>query len=222
MNMNDGMLGGAPRMQPQYQQPFQQQQQPPHPQQMMPGSMGLPPQQQFPQQGIPQQSAPPQPQPQQQQSQQFPVGAGGGGAGMPNKPLQPPTPQSNPELDSKRVTLILDINLELLRHVMSVYKEDRPANEQDPSYFNCMKRLQCNLAYLASLADKSKALPQAPHCPQILSPPQDVPALVEPYRKLQQLFPEVMAYMQQQMALRQQQQQQQQQQMAQRPTQFMG
>lgn len=247
--MNEGMMGGGntgggmpPQMMGfQQQQPASQQQQqhqppPPPPQQqqqqqMPPGAMGMGMNMNMGG-GMPQQNHPQQQQkqrPQQQQPQQYPSQhppqtpqtqqdqSGSRPNSMGNKI---PTPQSNPELDSKRVALILDINLELLRHAMSVHKDDREPANQEQSYLNCMKRLQCNLAYLASLADKTKALPQAPQCPQILTPPPEVASLAEPYRKLQSLFPEIMAYMQQQMALRQQQQQQQQQ----RPpsAQFMG
>lgn len=146
------------------------------------------------QQSMPGQSATPTMQPQMpRQSVSGPGGVGGPG----------PTVNSNPELDAKRIAVVLEINSELIRGAMAVNKEDAGQNDQEPQYFSCMKRLQCNLAYLAALADKSKMLPQT-QFPQILTPPPEIPTLQEPYRRLQALFPEVMVYIQQQLQLRRQ------------------
>ncbi|KAH8689406.1 hypothetical protein BGW36DRAFT_433407 [Talaromyces proteolyticus] len=73
---------------------------------------------------------------------------------------------------------------------------DPTANANDPSkkpsqeYVDCMRRLQVNLAYLATIADRSKkpgaAVPTAP----ILTAPPNMPKLNEMYTKLNELFPE--------------------------------
>ena len=57
-----------------------------------------------------------------------------------------------------------------------------------------MRRLQVNLAYLASMADSNKKKPGAPALPTspaILIPPPDMPDLVPLYKDLQGLFPGV-------------------------------
>ncbi|CAN6649433.1 hypothetical protein TRVA0_023S02080 [Trichomonascus vanleenenianus] len=124
------------------------------------------------------------------------------------------TPQQQLELEQKRVALLLEINTELLKHAIKAKSEAKP-NEPNIMYLACMKRLQANLAYLASQADKSKVPPGAGAFPQILSAPGEVPELADLYRKLQMLFPEVVAFMQQQMLRRNRMQQQQQQTMPQ-------
>jgi hypothetical protein len=124
------------------------------------------------------------------------------------------TTDSKLDQDRKRVALVLEINQELLSITIN-WANDSNKDSPDSTYMLCMKRLQCNLAYLASLADRGKSLPASAAYPQILSAPPEVASLVEPYRRLQQLFPEVVAYMQQQLAMKQRQAQAQAQQQAQ-------
>ena len=57
--------------------------------------------------------------------------------------------------------------------------------------YRCMRRLQANLAYLASIADRAhKPSAQTPAHPAILEPPPKLPSLTESYKKLKELFPE--------------------------------
>ena len=57
------------------------------------------------------------------------------------------------------------------------------------SDYRCMRRLQANLAYLASIADRAhKPASQILASPAIMTAPQKVPGMVEPYRKLTVLF----------------------------------
>ncbi|KAK9261115.1 hypothetical protein V1519DRAFT_492085 [Lipomyces tetrasporus] len=114
------------------------------------------------------------------------------------------------ELDRKRVTLVLEINAELFLESIQIQKAsegDPEKARQDATFIHCMKRLQCNLAYLAGVADRGK-ITHAPQYPQILIPPPDVARLVEPYKKLQELFRDAVTALQA-MQLQQQQQQQQ-------------
>jgi hypothetical protein len=54
-----------------------------------------------------------------------------------------------------------------------------------------MRRLQANLAYLATIADRSKKPGNVvPPGPQILTPPPNVPGMEELYARLNELFPE--------------------------------
>ena len=87
----------------------------------------------------------------------------------------------NLELEQKRVSLILEINVELLRYAMALKDEQSrnsisqsgPGGSDSSTYMACMKRIQCNLTYLASLADKSKSLAiSTPPFPQILAAPR--------------------------------------------------
>jgi hypothetical protein len=60
-----------------------------------------------------------------------------------------------------------------------------------PEYSDCMKRLQANLSYLATIADaKKKAAGQLPVGPAIMIPPTHLKAVHELYKRLNQLFPE--------------------------------
>lgn len=120
--------------------------------------------------------------------------------------------------EKARVTALLDINSMLLQEVVNLQsagksgappsqpgsQEVNPsptseqANEtskgpvQKPSqeYIDCMRRLQANLAYLASIADRAKKSGGVPpSAPAIMTPPANVPSLNEMYAKLNELFP---------------------------------
>lgn len=125
------------------------------------------------------------------------------------------TPQ-RVDLERQRASLVLEINQQL---ILCAIAHQHAENKDQPNsvYSNCIKRLQFNLTYLVSVADRNKPL-MSNMFPQILTPPPDVPALVQPYRKLQQLYPEIVMIMKQQ-ALKRQLQFQQQQQQQQQPTQ---
>lgn len=60
-----------------------------------------------------------------------------------------------------------------------------------PEYNECMRRLQANLSYLATLADaKKKTSGSVPAGPAIMIPPPHLASVQELYKKLNQLFPE--------------------------------
>ena len=60
-----------------------------------------------------------------------------------------------------------------------------------PEFNDCMRRLQANLSYLATIADaKKKSSGSLPAGPAILIPPPHLTAVHDLYKKLNQLFPE--------------------------------
>lgn len=64
----------------------------------------------------------------------------------------------------------------------------KPASQE---YADCMRRLQANLSYLASIADaKKKPQGQIPIGPAIMIPPPHLQEVHDLYKKLNQLFPE--------------------------------
>lgn len=66
-----------------------------------------------------------------------------------------------------------------------------PSKKPSQEYVDCMRRLQANLAYLATIADRSKKPGNVvPPGPQILTPPPNVPGMEELYARLNELFPE--------------------------------
>ena len=67
-----------------------------------------------------------------------------------------------------------------------------PTTSTKPSmeYIECMRRLQGNLAFLATLADRSKkAGSQAPQFPTFMTPPPHLTSINDLYAKLNELFP---------------------------------
>ncbi|KAK8162158.1 hypothetical protein IWX90DRAFT_236058 [Phyllosticta citrichinensis] len=148
----------------------------------------------------------------------------------PTKPAQqPPSSPSTQARDHERISLLLDINKELLIEVMKFKEQGQKAAEglKDPEtkiYINdVMRRLQANLSYLATTYERKASLPG----PAIMSVPSSPPfpaGLADMYTRLQNLFPgwtgaplnPAAQQAQQQQHMRQHmQQQQQQQQMAQ-------
>lgn len=68
-----------------------------------------------------------------------------------------------------------------------------PSKGKPPSqeYQDCMRRLQANLAYLASMADaKKKTAGSLPAGPAIMIPPTHLTGVHDLYKRLNQLFPE--------------------------------
>ncbi|GME27390.1 hypothetical protein BKCO1_3700057 [Neofusicoccum parvum] len=131
--------------------------------------------------------------------------------GQPQKPMAA-TPASPGQLqrEKEQVTLLLEINRELLQEVLRLQEQGKggmmnaqPAPGQDGNkegdaakkvaskeYIDCMRRLQANLSYLASFADHT----QNPHKPvppgpAIMTIPASPQALAEMYTKLGTLFP---------------------------------
>lgn len=95
-----------------------------------------------------------------------------------------------------------------------------PAQKPSQEYIECMRRLQANLAYLATIADRAKKSSGViPAAPAILTPPPNLPSLNEMYAKLNELFPGPHRGPPTTPQQQQQQQQQHQQQQQQRPAQ---
>jgi hypothetical protein len=115
------------------------------------------------------------------------------------------------------VTVLLEINTALLQEVVSLQGKGMAGSQptQTPNsptsadplnnspttdtkgkppsqeYQDCMRRLQANLAYLASMADaKKKSAGTLPAGPAIMIPPPHLTSVHESYKKLNQLFPE--------------------------------
>lgn len=64
----------------------------------------------------------------------------------------------------------------------------KPASQE---YADCMRRLQANLSYLATIADaKKKVSGQLPIGPAIMIPPPHLQEVHDLYKRLNQLFPE--------------------------------
>ncbi|RPA92440.1 hypothetical protein L873DRAFT_1709977, partial [Choiromyces venosus 120613-1] len=105
--------------------------------------------------------------------------------------------QNQLQLDKSRVTLILQINTELLRETINLQANGKGTGGEenktpDKGYIECMRRLQCNLAYLAAIADRShKPASQIPPSPTILLAPPGMPVLERMYKDLQGLYPGV-------------------------------
>ncbi|KAK6507361.1 hypothetical protein TWF481_005798 [Arthrobotrys musiformis] len=110
--------------------------------------------------------------------------------------------QNQLQLEKSRVSLLLEINTELLKESLNLQAtkaaasaapdttEDMKALEK--SYNECLQRLKVNLAYLAAMADRRASTPAAP---ALLVPPSNIPSLIEPYKKLQALFPGISSAM---------------------------
>lgn len=169
------------------------------------------PVQQQPPQPQPQQQPPAQPQTQPQQQQQQPA---------PSQGTPQPPPQSGPMAarEKARVATLLDINSMLLQEVVNLQSAGKagapptqqgaqesnpspgsdqgseaskaPAQKPSPEYIECMRRLQANLAYLATIADRAKKSGGVPPpAPAIMTPPPNMPSMGEVYNKLNELFP---------------------------------
>jgi hypothetical protein len=117
------------------------------------------------------------------------------------------TPDSS-SLDKQRVTLILDINSHLLEQIQLLQATGKggdvqtPANPSQPAadpaeakkpsreYVEPLRRMQANLAYLASLAERhQKPNANAPPWPQVMTAPPGDEKLAGMYARLQGLFP---------------------------------
>ncbi|KAL1966199.1 hypothetical protein VTN77DRAFT_4751 [Rasamsonia byssochlamydoides] len=107
-----------------------------------------------------------------------------GKAGLP--PMPPGSQQSSPTQEQQSASPVS--SAEQQNHANDASKP--PAQKPSQEYIECMRRLQANLAYLATIADRAKksggVLPAAP---AILTPPPSLPSLNEMYAKLNELFP---------------------------------
>ncbi|KAI9370302.1 hypothetical protein BJX61DRAFT_100902 [Aspergillus egyptiacus] len=122
--------------------------------------------------------------------------------------------QATTAREKERVSVLLEINSMLLQEAINLQTAGKaggpPAQQgaqeanpspttestpdknapRSPEYVNCMRRLQVNLAYLATVADKGKkSAGVVPPTPAIMTPPPNLPAVNELYNKLNELFP---------------------------------
>ncbi|KAE8351198.1 hypothetical protein BDV28DRAFT_137611 [Aspergillus coremiiformis] len=129
-------------------------------------------------------------------------------------PAPPATPSPATVREKARVAVLLDINSMLLQEVVNLQaagkaggppaqpQDANPSSDQAPDaakgptqkpsqeYIDCMRRLQANLAYLATIADRAKKSGGVPPAtPGIMTPPPHMPSMNEMYRKLAELFP---------------------------------
>ncbi|KAH3668440.1 hypothetical protein OGAPHI_002194 [Ogataea philodendri] len=129
-------------------------------------------------------------------------------------------PQINMEIDKKRIDVLLRINTVLLHkclllqpYILSKSNSMNPDyNQRRDTYQNYLKRIHFNLTCLASINDIHSSPPNVPKknysIPQIVLPPPELPELNEPYKLLNQLYPEALPFFQKRMeTLRQQQSQ---------------
>ncbi|KAK6456721.1 uncharacterized protein RJT20DRAFT_33990 [Scheffersomyces xylosifermentans] len=116
-------------------------------------------------------------------------------------------------LDRERVTCLLLINTHLMKKAINIYLTvlcNPQAQQQMPpqarqsaieSYQNCTRRLHCNLSVLNYIHEKYHSDPsQEPShnkasFPIMLSPPQEMPELIQLYTKLQELYPEALQFL---------------------------
>ncbi|KAM5468429.1 hypothetical protein MferCBS49748_003476 [Microsporum ferrugineum] len=68
-------------------------------------------------------------------------------------------------------------------------KPAAPAGKPSQEYVDCMRRLQANLAYLATVADRAKKTgATGPQTPAIMTPPPHLPSVNQLYASLNELF----------------------------------
>ena len=95
---------------------------------------------------------------------------------------QPNQPQQSPNSPTSATDSALN------KSPTDAPKQGKPASQE---YNDCMRRLQANLSYLATLADaKKKSSGPLPTGPAIMIPPPHLTGVHALYKKLNQLFPE--------------------------------
>ncbi|PGH23618.1 hypothetical protein AJ80_02399 [Polytolypa hystricis UAMH7299] len=110
-----------------------------------------------------------------------------GKAGMP--PTQPGSQQSSPTQETGTASPTSTADFQGAQSQNAGPDGARPANKPSQEFLECMRRLQANLAYLATVADRGKKSgAAAPQAPAILNPPPNVPSINELYAKLNELF----------------------------------
>lgn len=160
-----------------------------------------------------------------QQQQQRHSMANGSFGGQPQAPSQgqsqsilPPLSPKSATREKLRVTILLEINSQLLQEIISLQAQGKaglpshsenagsptsatdPQNsihspsggnkQPSPECADCMRRLQANLSYLAAVADRHKRTSGSfPSCPAILTPPPHLKGINDLYQKLNQVFP---------------------------------
>lgn len=130
------------------------------------------------------------------------------------------------ELDKKRIQILLSINTVLLKKCSQLQRQMFPEMESQQAqpreqFQNYMKRVHMNLSCLATINERHNGSgqppnPSKPQFPTTITPPQEMPELVDLYSELQQVYPEAVQFIQRRIIMmRQQQQMQQSQQMQQ-------
>ncbi len=110
-----------------------------------------------------------------------------------NEPTNPASHPIDLQKEKECVQVTLYINSELLRESLRISASmdgDAEEKQRNPHYMACLQRLQMNLAYLASVADRSHK-PQDPllrRGPQNLQPPPTMPQLKNAYKRLKVLL----------------------------------
>lgn len=123
--------------------------------------------------------------------------------GTSQSPKSPQSPGSQSR-DAQRVTLLLEINMELIAEVSRLQSQGKggacspqqqaqlksqgqPDNMASDEYIQTLRRVQANLGYLMPKAqnDPSKAPPGPAH----MTPPAHMPQLQSLYDQLKELFP---------------------------------
>ncbi|KAG5360487.1 hypothetical protein CJU89_3558 [Yarrowia sp. B02] len=198
MNMNIGYQNqGQGYGQGQMMGGQQPQQQPQAPQQPMGQGMGMSPQMNFHLgQG------------QQAQQPQMGMNQGQGAPGQPQGQPQRPPPTLNPQqqarmhqIATQRFLIMKELNSALIKLAIGSSSFHPPiAQGQQPNpdpeaYRAVMQRLQGNLIYMASIADRLQKTPsvnldQVLPAPTFLTAPDCAPFLAPMYQRLKQLFPE--------------------------------
>lgn len=124
------------------------------------------------------------------------------GTASPGAAAGPPAGAGSPQ-EKARVSILLEINSSLLQEVQNLQNAGKAGttgqqgqdstDQSDASkqeYLECMRRLQSNLGYLANIADRGKKTGGVPpSAPSITTPPPNMPALNEPYARLNELCP---------------------------------
>ncbi|MCJ1364864.1 hypothetical protein MMC16_003981 [Acarospora aff. strigata] len=134
--------------------------------------------------------------------------------------LETPTSPTFAAREKSRVSTLLEINRLLLQEVVDLQAQNKVSvpnqspTQQTPipiqpqgqaqgqesdtnkpkhsqEFIECMRRLQSNLAYLASIADRShKPASAIPNAPAIMEAPPQYPSFEDSYAKLRELFPD--------------------------------
>jgi len=111
-----------------------------------------------------------------------------------------------PGREKERVTLLLEINVELLQEIHNLQAQGKggaqnaaqaealrskglPDTAASQEYIQILCRLHANLGYLCAQSDLQKPGSKAPHPPSFMKAPPNMPALEDKYTELRRLFP---------------------------------
>ena len=125
-----------------------------------------------------------------------------------NSHSQPPSPGQAvpPGREKERITLLLEINVELLQEIHNLQAQGKggaqsaaqaeafrskglPDAIASQDYIQILCRLHANLGYLCAQSDLQKPGSKVPHPPSFMKAPPNMPVLEEKYTELRRLFP---------------------------------